>query len=51
MKAVKNDDDWFLMCPDKCPNLDNTFDIEYEKLYDKYMILNLINTYLIMLMI
>ena len=37
MKAIKNNDDWFLMCPDKCPDLHNKFGNEYEKLYNEYV--------------
>ena len=37
MEAVKKNDDWYLMCPDKCPHLDNNFGTDYEKLYNKYV--------------
>ena len=37
MKAVEEDKDWYLMCPDECPNLDDTYGEEFEKLYNKYV--------------
>lgn len=36
MERVKNDEDWTLMCPDKCPGLSDCFGEEFEKLYEKY---------------
>ncbi|ULY68503.1 putative ribonucleotide reductase large subunit precursor [Chlorella virus XW01] len=37
MKQVENDGDWYLMCPDECPNLNDVYGEEYEKLYWKYV--------------
>jgi ribonucleotide reductase alpha subunit len=37
MKQVQNDDDWYLLCPDTCPNLTNVYGEEYEKLYWSYV--------------
>lgn len=36
MEAVKNDEDWFLMCPDECPGLNEVYGNEFEELYYKY---------------
>jgi ribonucleoside-diphosphate reductase alpha chain len=33
MKQVEKDGDWYLMCPDKSPNLTSTFGDEHEKVY------------------
>ena len=38
MRAVKEDKEWYLMCPDKCPGLADTYGKEYEELYEKYII-------------
>lgn len=35
-KAVK-DEDWFLMCPDKCPGLSEVYGEDYNNLYNKYV--------------
>jgi ribonucleoside-diphosphate reductase alpha chain len=37
MKQVEEDGDWYLMCPDECPNLNDVYGEEYEKLYWKYV--------------
>ena len=36
MKRVKNNQEWSLFSPDECPNLENVYGEEYEKLYLKY---------------
>ena len=37
MNKVKNDDFWYLLSSDECPNLNNVYGEEYEKLYYKYV--------------
>jgi ribonucleoside-diphosphate reductase alpha chain len=37
MKQVECDGDWYLMCPDECPNLNETYGEEFENLYWKYV--------------
>jgi ribonucleoside-diphosphate reductase alpha subunit len=37
MKAVKEDNDWYLMCPDECPGLSDTYGEKFEELYNKYI--------------
>ena len=37
MKAVQENDDWYLMSPDECPNLNETYGKEFEDLYNKYV--------------
>jgi len=37
MKMVESDGDWYLMCPDECPNLNEVYGNEYETLYMKYI--------------
>lgn len=37
MKQVECDGDWYLMCPDECPNLNEIYGEEFEKLYWKYV--------------
>jgi len=37
MKQVENDSDWYLMDPQECPNLAETYGEEYEKLYWDYV--------------
>lgn len=44
MKQVESDGDWYLMCPDKCPGLENVYGDEYETLYWKYVGENRYNT-------
>jgi len=36
MKRVETDDVWSLMCPRKCPGLDECYGEEFETLYNKY---------------
>lgn len=36
MRRVENDEEWSLMCPDECPNLDNLYGEEFDKLYIEY---------------
>ena len=36
MERVKNDLQWTLMCPDKCPGLSDHFGNEFKVLYEKY---------------
>ena len=37
MKCVKNDDDWYLFCPNEAPGLSDLYGEAYEKLYIKYV--------------
>ena len=37
MKAVTEDSDWYLMSPDDCPRLNETYGKEFEDLYNKYV--------------
>ena len=37
MKQVKNNDDWYLMCPDECPGLTDVWGKDYEDLYWQYV--------------
>ena len=37
MKAVYNNEKWYLMSEDDCPNLSSTHGDEFEKLYNKYV--------------
>ena len=37
MKCVDEDLDWYLMCPDQCPNLNETYSKEFNTLYQKYI--------------
>lgn len=37
MKQVEKDGDWYLMCPDECPGLPDTYGDDFEKLYWKYV--------------
>jgi len=43
MKQVENDDDWYLMCPDECPGLNDIWGNEYEELFWKYVHLGKFN--------
>jgi ribonucleoside-diphosphate reductase alpha subunit len=36
MEKVKNDEEWCLFCPNKCPGLSDVYDEDYKKLYEKY---------------
>lgn len=37
MEAVVSDSDWYLMSPSECPGLTDAYDIEFSKLYSKYI--------------
>jgi len=37
MNRVINDEDWYLMCPLTCPNLNEVYGEEFNQLYDKYI--------------
>jgi len=37
MKMIETDGDWYLMCPSECPNLQDTYGEEFEKLYNQYI--------------
>lgn len=37
MEQVEKDGDWYLMCPDECPNLNEVYGDEYKKLYWSYV--------------
>lgn len=37
MKQVEVDGDWYLMCPDECPGLPETYGEEFEELYWRYV--------------
>jgi ribonucleoside-diphosphate reductase alpha chain len=37
METLKVDGDWYLMCPSECPGLTETYGIQFEKLYAKYI--------------
>lgn len=37
MKCVEEDKDWYLMCPDECPGLNEVYGEEFKKLYNKYV--------------
>lgn len=37
MEQLKIDSDWYLMDPDECPGLNETYGEDYEKLYWKYV--------------
>lgn len=37
MECVKNDGDWYLMCPDECPGLSDVHGVMFEALYMKYI--------------
>ena len=40
IKAVINNEDWYLMCPSKCKGLTETYGSEFEDLYNKYILEN-----------
>ena len=40
MKQVEKDDDWYLMSPDECPRLCDTYGDEHESLYWSYVNMN-----------
>ena len=37
MKRVNDDDYWYLMCPNECKGLSDTYGDEFEKLYNSYV--------------
>ena len=37
MRRVKNNDSWYLMCPDQCKKLDETYGDDFVTLYKKYI--------------
>lgn len=37
MEAVENDEDWYLMCPDECKGLTDTYGDEFKRLYTMYV--------------
>jgi ribonucleoside-diphosphate reductase alpha chain len=37
MNRVLNDENWYLMCPSICPNLNEVYDEEFNILYNKYI--------------
>lgn len=37
MESVKNDDDWYLMCPDECPGLNECYGEDFRNLYKGYI--------------
>lgn len=37
MEQVEKDGDWYLMCPDECPNLNEVYGEAYNELYWKYV--------------
>jgi len=37
MKTVRDGGDWYLMCPDECPGLNEVHSDEFETLYQKYI--------------
>jgi len=37
MKAIEENGDWYLMCPDKCPGLPDVYGEDFDKLYFKYV--------------
>jgi ribonucleoside-diphosphate reductase subunit M1 len=37
MTKLLNNEDWYLMCPDECPGLDNVYGQEFENLYQSYV--------------
>jgi len=37
MKIVETDGDWYLLCPDTCPNLSEVYGDEFEELYWQYV--------------
>jgi len=38
MEQVEKDGDWYLMCPNECPNLNETYGNEYTLLYNEYIL-------------
>ena len=38
MRAVEDDQDWHLMCPNECPGLPDVWGREFDELYSKYVL-------------
>ena len=38
MRAVEADHDWHLMCPSECPHLTDTYGMEFDELYSRYVL-------------
>jgi ribonucleoside-diphosphate reductase alpha subunit len=38
MRAVENDAEWHLMCPEECPGLQNVYGAGFDDLYSKYVL-------------
>lgn len=36
MERVEKDEDWTLMCPDECPDLENLVGLAFRKKYESY---------------
>ncbi len=43
MEMVQSDGDWYLMCPDKCPGLQDAYGDDFTKLYNHYISTNQFN--------
>lgn len=37
MEKVDSDDDWYLMCPDESPGLNEAYSTEFNELYERYI--------------
>lgn len=37
MECVRDNKDWYLMCPDECPGLTDTYGQQFVQLYNKYV--------------
>lgn len=37
MEKVEKNEEWYLMCPDKCPGLPDVYGEDFNKLYNKYI--------------
>jgi ribonucleoside-diphosphate reductase alpha chain len=37
MKKVKENEDWYLMCPDECKELNGKYGEEFDKVYERYV--------------
>ena len=37
MRAVKNNEPWYLLCPNRCPGLSDAYGEEFDNLYDSYV--------------
>ena len=43
MRQVRDDGDWHLFCPDKCPGLSDNYGEDFDKLYNEYVSQNKYN--------